>query len=427
MGILYDFTQRFRQRRRLIHPMSALRLFISLVTILLLTPLKALPDTEPKSSPSPNALRSSTSVDVASNASNGLADLADKIRPGFLLGSFAAGLNSAPKDDAILKKFFKHNFNIVTVGIYMQSTQREKGVYDYNRSDALVKFAQVNQIKIYFHPLIGGVQYTPKWVNEGHFSAPELRQIMKERITTILNLYRDKVAYGEVVNEALEGTGLKPDGQFNWLEKSARGDHVWMKTMGMYQGKKYLFPQYLVDAFRIAREAGGPGLKLHLNEYGNASTQSLRGPAFLKLIQAMREEGMPVDGAGLQMHFNLKHGKLLEDGSKAAFNLGSFDAMLQEYLQAGIDVHITEFDIHLPVNPTEQDYQLQGKYYSEVLRHAIASPAVKSFKTWGFTDKYSWKPNNEDGHPLMLDAKFQPKPAYLMSLEFLKTLTQIPQ
>jgi len=404
--------------------MSAQRHLISLATALLLTPLVALPDTEPKSSRSPDGLRNSTRVGVAANASNGLADLADKIRPGFLLGSFAAGLYSVPKDEAILKPIFKHNFNIMTVGVYMQSTQRKKGGYDFNQADALVKFAQDNQIKIYLHPLIGGVQYTPKWVNEGHYSAPELRQIMKERITTILNRYRDKVAYVDVVNEALEGTGLKPDGQFNWREKCAQGDHVWMKTMGMYQGKKYLFPQYLVDAFQIAREAGGPGLKLHLNEYGDASTQSLRGPAFLKLIQAMREEGIPVDGAGLQMHFNLKDGKLLEGGIKAAFDFGAFDALLQEYLQAGIDVHITEFDIHLPVNPTEQDYQWQGKYYAEVLRHALASPAVKSFKTWGFTDKYSWKYNNEDGHPLMLDAKFQPKPAYLMSLELLKLLSQ---
>ena len=74
----------------------------------------------------------------------------------------------------------------------------------------------------------------------------------------------------------------------------------------------------------------------------------------------------------------------------------------------------------------EQDYQLQGKYYAEVLRHAIASTAVKSFKTWGLPDKYSWKPNKEDDHPLMLDAKFQPKPAYLMSLELLRTLARTP-
>ena len=314
------------------------RIILLTLTALLLAPFAALSDTE--LSQSPNVLRNSTSVGVASNTSNGLADLADKIRPGFLLGSFAAGLNSVSNEDAILKDFFKHNFNIMTVGVYMKSTQFKKGVYDFNKADALVNFAQENQIRIYFHPLIGGVQYTPKWVNEGHFSAPELRQIMKERITTILNRYRNKVDYVDVVNEALDGTGLKPDGQFNWREKSTRGEHVWMKTMGMYQGKKYLFPQYLVDAFQIAREAGGPGLKLHLNEYDNASTQSLRGSAFLKLIQSMREEGIPVDGAGMQMHFDLKDGKLLEGGFKAGFDFGSFDAMLQEYAQAGIDVHI---------------------------------------------------------------------------------------
>jgi len=217
---------------------------------------------------------------------------------------------------------------------------------------------------------------------------------------------------------------LRRHGQWNWRERDSLGEHVWMKTMGMYQGKKHVFPEYLVDAFQIAREVGGKDLKLILNEYGNDMAKNVRGPAFFKLVQALRDEGIPVDGAGMQMHLKLTNGALFEGGDKAPYDFDSFDAMLREYEKERIDVHITEFDIYLPTNPTPLDFQLQGKYYADVLRHAFASPAVKSLKTWGFTDKYSWKRDGPDGHPLMLDTNFQPKPAYLMSLEFLKTLAQ---
>ena len=370
------------------------------------------------------SLKQATGIAAITAPASSLAELACQIRPGFLLGSFADGLDSVPGDAVVLKEFFRRNFNIMTVGVYMGRTQRQPAGYDFERADALVKFAWENHEKIYFHPLIGGSLYTAKWVNEGNFSAEELRRIMRDRITTILTRYRGKVAYVDVVNEAIAGTGIKPDGQFKWEERTIHGDHVWMKTMGMYQGKKFSFPQYLVEAFRIAREVGGPDLKLVLNDWGNAATNSYRGLAFLKLVKALREEGVPLDGAGLQMHFQLKNGELFEGGGKAPFDFNAFDVMLRQYEKQQVDVHITEFDIYLTANPTPLDYQLQGKYYLEVLRHALASKAVKSFKTWGFTDKYSWKRNGPNGYPLLLDTNFQAKPAYLMSLELLKTLSR---
>lgn len=246
---------------------------------------------------------------------------------------------------------------------------------------------------------------------------------MRDRITTILTRYGNRVHYVDVVNEALASGNMTPEGEFDWRTEDRKGTHVWMKTLGMYQGKKYKFPQYLVDAFRISREVGDKNLKLILNEYDNQASVSPKGNAFFALMKALREEGIPVDAAGIQLHCRIRDGKFFEWNNKTEFNFDSFDAMLRQYEQAGIDVHITEFDIHLPENPTEADFQLQGKCYAEILKHAIQSSAVKSFKTWGFTDKYSWKADNIDGHPLLLDENIKPKPAYLRQVELLKSLS----
>jgi len=349
-----------------------------------------------------------------------LATLAVQLRSGFLLGSFASGLDFARPDAAPRAEFFRRNFNVLTAGVYMNAIQRRPGEIDFNKLDALIEFANTNKMKVYLHPLIGGEEYTPKWVNEGGFSPDALREIMRHRITTILKRYQGRIHYVDVVNESLTGVGRKTNGEFDWQVKAWKGgDHVWMKTLGMYQGRQHQFPSYLVEAFRIAREAAGPGVKLILNEWGNETTNSLRGRNFLKLVQALQAEGIPVDGAGLQLHSRLKNGVFCDWLGKP-FDFEAFDAMLKLYEQAGIEVHITEFDIHLPPAPTAEDFELQGKYYAEVLRHAIQSPAVKSFKTWGFTDASSWKADGQNGHPLLLDEKLQPKPAYLRQVEMLK-------
>lgn len=367
-----------------------------------------------------NSCKTGTEKTSGTDANAGLAKLAQKVRPDFYLGSFASGLN--PSDTAFKKvsEIFRNNFNIATIGVYMTGTQREQGKYNLDRVDGLVDFATANNIKVYFHPLIGGQEYSPDWINNGTFTKEEMEKIMRERITTILTRYGNKIQYVDVVNEALAGK-MKSDTEFSWITSVRNKDHMWMKVMGMYQGKKYSFPLYFVDAFRIAREVGDKNLKLIVNENCNSTTTSPDGLATLALVKAMREEGIPVDGAGIQLHGMIRDGKFYE-WANIPFELESFDALLKMYEEAGIDVHITEFDIHLPQNPTEADFQLQGKYYAEILKHAIQSPAVKSFKTWGFTDKSSWKPDGIDGHPLLLDENLNPKPAYIRQVELLKSM-----
>jgi endo-1,4-beta-xylanase len=353
------------------------------------------------------------------NNDSSLKKLVSNIRPNLLIGSFSAGLNTKEENLGPGADFFKNNFNIITVGVYMTSTQPQPEGYRFEATDKLIDFARANKMKVYLHPVIGGPQYSPDWIDKGTQTKVELYTIMENRINTIFTRYKAKVDYADVVNEPLNyGKGMDENGNFIWSEKIGNDDHVWMQKLGMYQGKKHQFPRYLVDAFRISRKYGGKKVKLILNEYDNSMLTSPNGMAFFELVKALREEGIPVDGAGLQLHTRIKDGILVE--GKATFDFASFDAMLKLYEKAGIDVHITEFDMHLPVEATAEDFALQGKYYAEILKHAMASPAVKSFKTWGFTDKESWRSKGTDDQPLMLDHNFKTKPAYIKMIEMLK-------
>jgi endo-1,4-beta-xylanase len=372
-----------------------------------------------------------TSVEVSAYEKmpryKGISQLATAVRPGWKIGShFSASSygKTSTGDKERIFEIFKANYNILNAGIYMPQLMREKGIMKFDQTDEIVDFAQKNNIDVYFHPLIGGVQYTAPWVNNSNFTKEELQVIMRDWIKSVLTRYKGKVKYVDVVNEAL--SGMQPDGvQFKWKSgwKEDRSDkNVWLETMGMYQGKKIVFPNYFVDAFRIAREFGGSDCKLIYNEWGNATTKSSKGLAVFNLIKAMKEEGIPVDGVGIQLHCAIKDGKFFEDpGSvkQQPFDFEAFDKMLGMYQQAGIDVHITEFDIHLSKDPAEADFELQGRMYAEIVKHAIQSPAVKTFKSWGVCDKYSWQPKQYNAKPLIWDENFIPKPAYKSQVEML--------
>lgn len=344
----------------------------------------------------------------------GLAKLARKVRPGFLLGSFASGLTSPDKD--VLKDLFKKEFNIITIGVYMKSTQPQAQSFRLESVDELVDYAQQNKMVVYMHPLIGGNQYVADWVINGNFTAAELKQIMRERITTILTRYGNKIQYVDVVNEALNG--MNPDGSINWKTR----DHAWI-NMGWYEGKKYRLPLYLVEAFRIAREVGHKDLKLILNHPCNDTPDARITEATLRVYEMMKYEGIPIDGIGFQMHIRLLEDGTVTDNCNVNWTKEGFESVLKRYEEAGIDVHITEFDVHIKKQPASKEHlDLQAKIYSDALEAAIKSPAVKSFKTWGFTDKYSWHEGGIDGTPLLFDRSFAPKPAYNAQVQMLKEL-----
>ena len=344
----------------------------------------------------------------------GLSKIATKVRPDFLLGSFASGLTTT--DGEVLKKLFRNEFNILTIGVYMKPTQPQPQTFRLDNYDELVNYAWKNNISIYLHPLIGGNQYTADWVINGNFTAQELRNIMRERITTILTRHGDKIMYADVVNEALNG--LNPDGSINWQTKN----HVWL-NMGWYDGKKYRLPDYLVEAFRIAREVGHKDLKLILNHPCNDTPDGRITEATLRVYEMMKYEGIPVDGIGFQMHIRLLPDGTITNNCNNPWTREGFETILKRYEEAGIEVHITEFDVHIKGQPASKEHlDIQAKIYSDALEAAIKSPAVRSFKTWGFTDKYSWHEGGIDGTPLLFDSSFEPKPAYRAQVQMLKDL-----
>jgi endo-1,4-beta-xylanase len=126
------------------------------------------------------------------------------------------------------------------------------------------------------------------------------------------------------------------------------------------------------------------------------------------MVQDFRRRSVPIDGVGFQMHLSNLH----PDVASISANIGRFTAL-------GVQVHITEMDVSLPVdgdgNASAQDLQQQAKVYRQIAAACLSHPGCTAIQTWGFTDKYSWIGSHSQGTrgaALPFDRSYLPKPAY---------------
>jgi endo-1,4-beta-xylanase len=164
-------------------------------------------------------------------------------------------------------------------------------------------------------------------------------------------------------------------------------------------------PDYIDVAFTTARKAFGDGVKLFYNDY-SADEENMKSDRIYALVQGMKQRGVPIDGVGLQMHINGGYSQV-----------DSVKKNMQRFAELGLEVHITELDISYS-GWSQESEQEQAQIYAALLQACLDVPQCKSFETWGFSDKYTWK--GSDMHPLPFDANFEAKAAVGAMLNVLK-------
>ena len=266
-----------------------------------------------------------------------------------------------------------------------------RGSFDFRQGDEVVRFAETHEMKVRGHCLVWG-RDNPDWLVHGQFSAAQLSGMLHEHITTVMKHYAGQVFAWDVVNEAFD-------------ENGNLRDSLWYNQPGIGFAKKGT--AYMEQAFRWARDAD-PHALLFYNE-GEAEGMNRKSGAVYSMVKDFRARGIPIDGVGLQMHIS----SLDFDVAPVAVNIARLTAL-------GMQVHITELDVSLPVNsrgePVHKDDLLrQGEIYRAVVRVCLQNPGCTAIQTWGFTDKYSWiasHSHNTQGAALLFDRFYRPKPAY---------------
>lgn len=129
--------------------------------------------------------------------------------------------------------------------------------------------------------------------------------------------------------------------------------------------------------FRTAREEL-PGVALYFNDFSNhdATTDADHVAHFEKTTRYLLDHGAPVDGLGLQAHFNGR--------PNAPENIL---VVLDRYQQQfNLPVRMTEFDVWT------FDEDLQADFTRDFLILSFSHPSVVGVQHWGFWETCHWRP-----------------------------------
>ncbi|MBI3646452.1 MAG: endo-1,4-beta-xylanase [Acidobacteriales bacterium] len=264
--------------------------------------------------------------------------------------------------------------------------------FDFTQADRIVPFAAQHNMKVRGHTLVWH-QQNPKWLTEGRYTPDQLAQILEKHVKTVVGHYRGKVFAWDVVNEAFDERVV---GKFRRT--------IWYDQPGIRRARKG--SSYIEDCFRWAHEAD-PAALLFYND-AEAEAMNPKSDEIYAMVRDFRRRGVPIDGVGLQMHISNLH----PDIPSISENIDRFTAL-------GVQVHITEMDVALPVdadgNAEAEDLQLQAEIYRNIAAACLSHPGCTAIQTWGFTDKYSWIGSHSkrtQGAALLFDRNYRPKPAY---------------
>jgi len=305
-----------------------------------------------------------------------------------------AAVNPALFAEAPYASALMREFNMVEPENVMKwgAVRPAQDKFNFGPGDEVVAFAQSHEMKVRGHCLLWS-EHNPAWLSKGSFTPEQLSNLLREHITTVMKHYSGRVFAWDVVNEAFLANGA--------IEPS-----IWYDSPGIgFAGKG---TAYIEQALRWAR-AADPKALLFYNDYDTEGLNA-KSDAVYTMAKDFKKRGVPIDGVGIQAHiFNFD----MKEISSLAANLARLTAL-------GVQVHITEMDVALPLDARgalldQAALARQADVYRFVATACLQQPRCTAFQTWGFTDKYSWIPGytkGAKGRALLFDQVYAPKPAY---------------
>jgi len=293
----------------------------------------------------------------------------------------------------------------------------QPGIFHFDPADNIVEFGIKNNMFIVGHTLVWHNQ-TPDWFfldETGNPNTPEAQiERIRSHIEVVAGRYAGKVHAWDVVNEVIADDGsYRPT---TWVEGVGSGDEL------------------VKMAFTFASQYA-PDAELYYNDF-NAWRPAKRD-GIARLVRMLQEEGIRIDGVGIQAHWGLNFPKN-----------EYIEAALDTFALLGVKVMITELDVDvLPLTregqiigrgmmhpqfqleefeefldpykeglPPEVEQQLSDRYEELFMIFYSRRDKISRVTFWGTHDGMSWKNGypvpGRTNYPLLFDRERKPKSAY---------------
>ena len=281
-----------------------------------------------------------------------------------------------------------------------EENRRDPEEYDRDpavRFDGIRKyldFARENGMRMRGHTLVWHNQ-TPRWFfTEGYRTEEDAPLADRETMLARLNGYvRSVLSFvqkeypgiiyaWDVANEAVEDGGIRKS--------------LWTQTVG---------EDYVLQAFRIAKKYVDPSVKLFYNDYDTFLPWK-REVICRRILKPLLDEKL-VDGMGMQSHMTM--------GKPA---LSEYDRSLRTYGSLGLEIQVTELDIH-NTDPSSASMEALADRYQQLFSLLVRAKRegaanVTGVTFWGLQDEESWLTGfrGAKSFPLLFWKGYRPKEAY---------------
>lgn len=323
--------------------------------------------------------------------------LTDKTKLAFVKSQYnSITLENENKPDAILGQYP----TLISVaeakekGYYIPKNYTEDTVPDlhFTRLDSTLRICAENDLYYRSHTLIWHSQ-TPAWFfktdydNKSDYVSPEvmdarLEYFVRNSFRHIYNgEYKDRVYAWDVANEYVHA-----------------GNSGWSAVYGNLGSS----PTFIRLAFEIAdEELKSFGLRDKVSLFYNDFNTYQDSARILAVINYINEEQKLCDGIGMQSHL-----------STDSPNIVLYKNTMKKFLDAGLEVQVTELDVGC------RNFTTQGKYYYDLMTAILDLKKnggnISSITLWGICDINSWRSENK---PLLFSTMKQPKDAYYQVLQ----------
>lgn len=221
---------------------------------------------------------------------------------------------------------------------YANEAQRD--VVTYAQADAILDFADLYGLPMRGHTIFWAPErWQPAWVPD--LDDAELELEVEERLEDVVSHFQGRLRHWDVNNEMLHGSffedRLGPDIR-RWMFERTRA----------------------ID----------PDVQLFVNDYNIIS--GTEADAYVQQIQGFLDQGVPLDGIGVQGHFR-------------AVDPWAVQLRLDKLAPFGLPIWVTELDVELA------DEEARADGLEAVLRTAFGHPSVEGVTLWGFWAGAHWR------------------------------------
>lgn len=262
---------------------------------------------------------------------------------------------------------------VAETSLKWRNSEPQAGELRFDLADAELSWAKDNGFDVKAHVLLWGNappvasgSGTPEWLREqfpepvlNQEDADQLRELIRERVETVVGRYRGRIDVWEVTNEML-----------NPLTS-------WFATR--------LGPTIVDEAFRWARKAD-PGAELVYNEWISEIFTGLPGPdatAVRDRVIELLDAGVPIDALGQQGHFapGLVNVGVDVDLSQRT-RVDDYAEALNTLAETGLPIHITEVTFAAPEDPEKRAAQAEA-----IMRVWWGHESVEEIIFWSLWNK----------------------------------------